>query len=160
MPEVKPVPEGFNTVSTYLIVKNAREALEFYQKAFGAEEMMRMPGPGGSVMHAELMIGDSPLMLADPFPGGPITAPQSLNGTSCCLHLYVEDVDAAFKRAVDAGAKVIMPITDMFWGDRYCLLQDPFDHKWSIATHKEDLSPEECAKRGEEFMAQGDCSED
>ncbi len=143
----KPVPEGFRTVTPHLIIKDASAAIEFYKKAFGAEEILRMPGPGGSVMHAEMRIGDSPIMLNDEFPDYGKRGPKSIGGTPVTIHLYVNDVDAAFDRAVKAGAKVTMPLADMFWGDRYGTLEDPFGHQWSLATHKEDLSGEEIAER-------------
>ena len=143
----KPVPEGFHTVTPHLTMKNAGEAIEFYRKAFGAEEIARMPGPGGSVMHAEIRIGDSPIMLNDEFPEHGARGPKTIGGTPVSIHLYVNDVDALFDRAVKAGAKVTMPIADMFWGDRFGKLEDPFGHQWSIATHKEDVTPEECKER-------------
>ena len=143
----KPVPEGFHTVTPHLTVKNAGEAIEFYKKAFGAEEIARMPGPGGSVMHAEMRIGDSPIMLNDEFPEHGARGPKTIGGTPVSIHLYVNDVDALFDRAVKAGAKVTMPIADMFWGDRFGKLEDPFGHQWSMATHKEDVTAEECAQR-------------
>ncbi|MEE8143413.1 MAG: VOC family protein [Planctomycetota bacterium] len=149
---VKAVPDGFRTVTPHLIVNDGNAAIEFYKRAFNAEELCRMPGPEGKVMHAELKIGDSVVMLADEF-GGASAAPKSLNGTTFTCHLYVEDADAAFQRAVEAGAQVIMPVTDMFWGDRYGKVKDPFGHEWSVATHTEDLTPEEITQRGAKFMA-------
>jgi len=143
----KPIPEGFHTVTPHLTMKNAGEAIEFYRKAFGAEEVARMPGPGGSVMHAEIRIGDSPIMLNDEFPEHGARGPKTIGGTPVSIHLYVNDVDALFDRAVKAGAKVTMPIADMFWGDRFGKLEDPFGHQWSLATHKEDVTPEECMER-------------
>lgn len=150
----KPVPEGYHTVSPYLVIRNAAKAIEFYQQAFAAEERFRMPGPDGKIMHAELQIGDSIVMLSDEFPEMGAPSPQTLNGTSVSIFLYVEDVDAVFKKAVDAGAKVLMPVADMFWGDRFGKLADPFGHQWQIATHTEDLTPEEMGKRAEEFSKQ------
>jgi len=150
----KPVPEGYHTVSPYLVIRNAAKAIEFYQQAFAAEERFRMPGPDGKIMHAELQIGDSIVMLSDEFPEMGAPSPQTLNGTSVSIFLYVEDVDAVFKKAVDAGAKVLMPVADMFWGDRFGKLTDPFGHQWQIATHTEDLTPEEMGKRAEEFSKQ------
>lgn len=149
-----PIPEGFRTVTPHLVVKGAAEAIEFYQKAFGAEEILRMPAPDGtSVLHAELKIGDSMLMLCDEFPGMERwVSPQSLNGTTMAICLYVEDVDKSFQRAVDAGATVSMPVMDAFWGDRYGKVADPFGHEWELATHKKDLTPEEIAKGAEEFF--------
>ena len=144
---VKPVPDGYRTVTPHLIVKGAAQAIEFYKKAFGAEELARMPGPKGSVMHAEIQIGDSRIMLNDEFPDYGKMGPASIGGTPITIHLYVNDVDALFDRAVTAGATARMPVADMFWGDRYGQLEDPFGHHWSIATHKEDVSPEECMRR-------------
>jgi PhnB protein len=151
----KPVPDGYRTVTPYLTVKGAAQAIEFYKKAFGAKEKERMSGPDGtSVMHAELEFGDSIVMLSDEFPGGNCRSPQSLGGTSASVFLYVPDVDVAYKRAVEAGAKPAMPLTDMFWGDRFGKVVDPFGHEWSMATHKEDVPPAEMERRGREFMAQ------
>jgi uncharacterized glyoxalase superfamily protein PhnB len=153
--EAKPVPEGFHTITPHLCVRNAGEAIEFYKKAFGAEEIFRMPGPDGhGVMHAEVKIGNSHLMMCDEMPQMEHwVSPAKLNGTAVCLHLYVEDVDRAFQRAVDAGATPSMPVMDAFWGDRYGKVTDPFGHEWSIATHQQDLTPEEIAKGAEEFFA-------
>jgi uncharacterized glyoxalase superfamily protein PhnB len=151
---VDPIPEGFNTVSIHMTVRNASDAIEFYKKAFGAEEIFRMPGPDGkSVMHSEIKIGNSCIMLNDEFPGHGISAPVTLNGTSFSVHIYVEDADAFFNRAVEAGATVVMPMAEQFWGDRYGVLTDPYGHCWSIATHIEDVTPEECGKRAQEFFA-------
>jgi PhnB protein len=151
----KPIRDGFHTATPYLTVKGAARALEFYKRAFGAHETDRMTNPDGtSVMHAELRIGDSMLMLCDEFPQpGAGRSPESLGGTTSAVFLYVPDVDAAFKRAIDAGAKAVMPPTDMFWGDRFAKLTDPFGHQWAMATHKEDLSREEIQKRGAAAMA-------
>ncbi len=152
---VPPIPEGCHTVTPYLVVRGADKAIEFYKRAFGAEEVMRMPGPDGrSVMHAEIKIGDSLLFLADEFPGMGCRSPQSLGGATASIHLYVTDADAAFKRAVDAGARVAMPLADMFWGDRYGKVADPFGHEWGIATAKEKLTPEEIGRRAQAFLAQ------
>jgi len=152
--KVSPIPEGFHTVSPHLIVRGAGEALEFYKKAFGAEEVFRMPGPDGkSVMHAEVQIGDSRLMICDEYPQMGCLSPKGVGGTSVTLHLYVADVDKVFAQAVSAGATVKMGVQDMFWGDRYGKLTDPFGHEWSVATHVEDVSPEECARRSAEFMS-------
>jgi uncharacterized glyoxalase superfamily protein PhnB len=151
--QVKPVPEGFHTITPHLVIKGAAKAIDFYKKAFGAVEVVRMPMPDGqTLMHAELKIGDSYLFLADEFPGMN-RSPQSLGGSGTTLHLYVEDADAVFNRAVAAGATVQMPLTDMFWGDRYGKLADPFGHEWSVATHKEDVPPEEMSKRAQAAMA-------
>ena len=146
---VKPIPEGFRTVTPHLSLNGCAEAIEFYKKAFGAEEACRMPGPGGKIMHAEIRIGDSVLMLADEFPDMGSRGAQTIGGTPVTVHLYVTDVDATFDRAVKAGAKATMPVADMFWGDRYGRLEDPFGHHWSVGTHKEDLTPEEIGKRAQ-----------
>ena len=151
---VTPIPEGFRTVTPHLVIKGAAAAIEFYKRAFGAEVLARMDGPGGSVGHAELKIGDSTIFLADEFPGGPTKSPQTLGGTTASLHLYVPDVDAAFKQAIAAGGREIMAVTDMFWGDRFGQLQDPFGHNWSIATRKEILTPKETDERAQTFWAQ------
>jgi PhnB protein len=144
---VKAIPEGYYSLTPYVYVKGAAEAIEFYKKAFGATETIRMPGPGGRVMHAEVKIGNSTLMLADENPEQGAISPATLGGTSGSVMLYTDDVDAVFNQAVAAGAKVLMPATDMFWGDRMGSVLDPFGHQWSIATHKEDVSPEEIGKR-------------
>lgn len=145
---VSPIPCGFHSVTPHLVVKGAGAAIDFYKQAFGAEELFRMPGPDGqSVMHAEIKIGDSVVMLADEWPGMETQAPSSLKGTTVVIGLYVRDTDAAFNQAVAAGASPLMPPADMFWGDRYAKVQDPFGHSWSIATHKEDVPPDEMAKR-------------
>jgi len=147
---IKPIPEGHHTLTPHLVVKGASQAIEFYKRAFGAEEIVRMPGPDGkSVMHAELKIGDSRLWLVDEFPAMGSLGPHGIGGTPVTIHVYVEDADAIFNQAVAAGAEVRMPIEDAFWGDRYGLIVDPFGHKWSVATHKEDLTPEELAKRAQ-----------
>jgi len=152
---VKPIPDGYHTVTPYLIVRNADRAIDFYKRAFGARELMRMPGPGGKVMHAELKIGDSIFFLSDESLDMGHRSPESLGGASGSILLYVRDVDAAFKRAMDAGARVMRPLADMFWGDRYGQLADPFGHEWGLATHKEDLTPREIAKRQEAFVKGG-----
>ena len=144
---VKPIPEGYHTLTPSLTIRGATEAIEFYKRAFGAVELMRMPGPGGKLMHAEIRIGDSVLMLSDEFPDMGGKSPQALGGSPVYLFVYVDDVDAVFKRAVDAGAQVRMPLADMFWGDRFGRVVDPFGHEWGLATHKEDLTPKEIAKR-------------
>jgi len=144
---VKAIPDGYHVVTPYLVVESAAEAIEFYSRAFGAQELYRMPGPDGSVMHAEFRIGDSNVMIADENTPMGSKSPKTLGGSPASLLLYVEDVDAAFQQAVDAGATVVMPVADMFWGDRYGKLQDPFGHDWSVATHIEDVSPEQMAER-------------
>ncbi|MHC4944311.1 MAG: VOC family protein [Planctomycetota bacterium] len=152
--KVNPIPEGFHTLTPHIIVKNGTDAIEFYKKAFNAEVIELMPGPDGKgVMHAELKIGDSFVMLAEEYPAGTSRSPQTLNGTSVVLHLYVKDVDASYDQAVKAGADATMPAMDTFWGDRYGRVCDPFGHEWSIATHKEDLTAEEIGKRAKEYFA-------
>jgi PhnB protein len=140
---VKPIPEGIHTLTPHLICDGAADAIEFYKKAFNAVENMRLPGPNGKLMHASLKIGDSTLMLVDEMADCGALGPQALKGSPVFIHLYVEDVDAVVARAVAAGAKLTMPVTDMFWGDRYSQLEDPFGHRWSVATHKRDLTPEQ-----------------
>jgi PhnB protein len=152
---VKAIPDGYHSITPYLICRDAARAVEFYQQALGARiKGGVMKGPDGKVMHAELVIGDSILMLADENPAFGSVSPQTIGGSGCGLHIYLEDVDSAFDRAVKAGAIVEMPVTDMFWGDRYGKLRDPFGHKWSIATHTADLSAEEMKQGMEEAMAQ------
>jgi PhnB protein len=150
---VKPIPEGYHTVTPYLQVDDASAAIEFYKRAFGATERGRMPSPDGKIAHAEIEIGDSVIMLSDPFPHSQTRSPKELGGTTGAVFLYVEDVDAAFQQATDAGATVTMPLEDMFWGDRFGSVTDPFGHHWSLATHKEDLTEEEIAERGQAAMA-------
>lgn len=137
---VKPIPEGMHSITPHLACTNAAEAIEFYKQAFGAEEMMRLPGPDGKLVHACLKIGDSQLMLADVRPECGMKGPRELQGSPVLIHLQVEDVDAVFNQAIAAGATLTMPIMDMFWGDRYGQLEDPFGHRWSVATHVRDLS--------------------
>jgi len=144
---VKPIPEGYHTITPYLIIAGAGQALEFYKQAFAATELMRMPGPDGKIMHAELQIGDSRIMLADEFPEMGHVGPKTLSGTSVSLMLYVEDVDTFFAQAIAAGGKEQRPVQDQFYGDRSGTLEDPFGHVWTIGTHKEDLTPEEIAAR-------------
>jgi PhnB protein len=149
----KPIPEGYHSVSPSLAVDGAAEAIEFYKRAFGATERGRMPAPDGRIAHAELQVGDSVVMLADPFPQSQVKPPTELGGTSVGIFVYVEDVDSVFQQAVDAGATVGMPPEDMFWGDRFGSLTDPYGHNWSFATHIEDVPPEEMERRGREAMA-------
>src|SRR5437867_4774939 len=154
MTQVKSIPSGFHTLTPYLVVRGAARAIEFYKKAFGAEELARMPGPDGKTIgHAELKVGDSVFFLSDECPGMGCQSPETLKGTTQALHIYVQDVDAAFDQAVAAGATVKMPVADMFWGDRFGKLADPFGHEWSLGTHKEDLSPEEIDRRAKAFFA-------
>jgi PhnB protein len=145
--KVKPIPDGYNTITPYLSIKGAAEAIEFYRKAFGATEVMRMAQPDGRVGHAELKIGDSKFMLADEFPDMDFRGPHSLGGTPVHLHMYVEDVDAVVDRALAAGAKLARPVQDQFYGDRSGSVTDPYGHVWHVATHKEDLSMEEMRRR-------------
>jgi PhnB protein len=151
---VKPIPDGYHTATPYLIVRDAARALDFYRAAFGATEVMRMESPGGKVGHAEFRIGDSALMLADEFPEMGVVSPQTLGGSPVSILLYVEDVDARFPQAVAAGAKVLRPLKDQFYGDRSGTVADPFGHVWTLATHKEDLTPEEMNRRHEAFLKQ------
>ena len=144
--KVKPIPEGYYTLTPYLIVRNAAQAIEFYKQALGAEEVFRMPMPDGRVGHAEIKIGNSMFMLADEMPEEGFSSPQTLNGTAVSFMVYVEDVDAAFQRAIDAGAKELRPVKDQFYGDRTGTLADPFGHVWSIGTHIADVSFEEMQK--------------
>jgi PhnB protein len=150
----KPIPEGYNTVTPYLAVDDATAAIEYYTKVFGAKETVRMDGPEGMIAHAELDIGDSKIMLSDPFPQASTKPPKELGGTSASIFMYVEDVDAIVKKAVDAGATITMEVQDQFWGDRYGSIKDPFGHAWSIATHVEDVPPEEMEERAKAAMAQ------
>jgi len=149
----KPIPEGYHTVTPYLAIDGAADAIEYYKKAFGAQETVRMDGPDGSIAHAEIRIGDSLVMLSDPFPQSQVKSPKSIGGTSASVFLYVEDVDAVVKHAADAGAKIEMEPQDQFWGDRFGTITDPFGHVWSVATHVEDVPPEEIAERAKTAMA-------
>jgi PhnB protein len=151
---VQPVPEGYNTVTPYLSVDDASAAIDFYQRALGAKESVRMSGPGGAIMHAELELGDSRVMLSDPFPQFTPRPPKELGGTSVSIFLYVEDVDALYQQATDAGASSVAEPEDMFWGDRFASILDPFGHSWTIATHVEDVEPAEMQRRIEEWSAQ------
>lgn len=141
--QVKPIPEGMHAVTPHLICAGAADAMEFYKKAFNAVEKGRLPGPQGKLLHGAISIGGSTVMLADEFPDRGALGPKSLKGSPVTIHLYVEDVDAFVGRATAAGAKITMPLQDMFWGDRYCTLEDPFGHHWSVATHVRDVSPDE-----------------
>ena len=152
--KVQAVPAGFQTVTPYLTIKGAARAIDFYKRAFGAKERGRMSGPDGSaIMHAEILIGNSIVFIADEFPEMGVRSPQSLGGASGSLHLYVQNVDQAFARAVAAGAEVRMPVADMFWGDRWAKVADPFGHEWGLASHKEDLSAKQIAERAQGFFA-------
>lgn len=151
----KPIPDGFNSVSAYLVVPNSEEALSFYERAFGAKTVSRMRGPDGkSTVHAEMRIGNSTVMLSDENPQWGTKSARTLGGSPVSLHIYVEDADALFNRAVKAGCQVAYPMGDPFWGDRYGKVTDPFGLVWGIATHKEDLSEKEMEKRGAEWFAQ------
>ena len=141
MSQVKPIPTGMRTVTPHLVCAGAAEAIEFYKKAFKAEEQGRMPAPDGKLMHAHIKIGDSSVMLVDEFLEWGSFGPKSLKGSPVTIHLYVENADATFERAIAAGGKVKMPMADMFWGDRYGIVVDPFGHQWSIATHIKDMTP-------------------
>jgi PhnB protein len=147
MSDVKPLPDGYHNVTPYLFVRTAALAIDFYKTVFGAVETVRMPGPDGRIMHAELKIGDSIIMLADENPQNGVMSPQTVGGYSVGLHVYVEEVDAVYKKAVDNGAKALRPVKDQFYGDRSGSLLDPFGHMWSVATHVEDVSPDEMRKR-------------
>jgi PhnB protein len=148
----KPVPKGYRTVTPYLIVKGAADAIEFYKRAFGATEMLRMADSQGRVGHAEIKIGDSVIMLADEQPSMGYRGPRTLGGSSVSILLYLEDVDRVFERAVKAGGRALRPVTDQFYGDRSGTLEDPFGHVWTVATHIEDVSPEEMKRRAESAM--------
>jgi len=149
-PPAKPIPDGVHSLTPYLSIEGANEAIKFYQKAFNATLICNMPTPDGRVMHGAMMIGDSMLMFSDAFPEWGMPGAKHYKGSPVTIHLYVEDADATFARAVNAGAKVIMPLDDAFWGDRYGKLEDPFGHQWSIATHIRDVSPEEMQKAAAE----------
>ncbi len=153
-PSKTPIPKGFRTVTPTITVRNAHEAVEFYKKALGAEEISRHLSPDGKITHAELKIGDSIIFVADESPAMGNKSPQTLGGTSGSLYLYVEDADKAFQRAVNAGGKATMPVSDMFWGDRFGHLVDPYGQEWGIATHKEDFTEQEMSLRAKEFYAQ------
>jgi uncharacterized glyoxalase superfamily protein PhnB len=144
--KVKPIPDGMRSVTPHLVCAGAAEAIEFYKKAFGAKEEARLPGPGGKLMHAMIRIGDSAVMLVDENPEWGMLGPKALKGTPVTIHLYVEDADAFVERAVKAGAKVKLPLADMFWGDRYGSVEDPFGHCWSVGTHVRDVGMEEMQK--------------
>lgn len=152
---VKPIPEGYHTVTPYMIVKGAARALEFYKKAFNATELFRMEGPGGSIAHAEFQIGNSRIMLGEESPEWGARSPETIGGSPIGLSLYVENVDALFKQAIAAGGKEERPVKDQFYGDRSGTLRDPFGHQWTIGTHTEDVSPEEMMRRMNEEMKKG-----
>lgn len=151
---VNPIPEGYHTLTPYLAVEDAARAIDFYQEAFGATELLRMPAPDGKIAHAELQLGDSKLMLSDPFEQSQVQPPSTRGGPTASVFMYVEDVDSTFAQAKSAGATVVSELEDMFWGDRFGTVADPFGHVWSLATHKEDLSEEEMAERSKAAMAE------
>ena len=151
---VEPIPEGYHSVTPYLIVKGGANAIEFYKKAFGATEIMRFEGPGGALGHAEIRIGNAPVMLADEYPDMGFRSPQTLGGAGVSLMVYVEQVDAVFQRAIAAGAKELRAVQNQFYGDRSGTLQDPFGHVWTISTHVEDIPPEEMHRRSQEMVKQ------
>jgi PhnB protein len=150
---VKPIPDGYTSITPYLIVDEGARAIDFYMQAFGATELVRMPGPDGRVGHAELQIGDSKIMLADIMPHGPMKSPKTFGGTPVSIMLYVTDVDAVFRRAIAAGATEVRPVKNEFYGDRMGTLVDPFGHVWNIGTHVEDVSAEEMARRAAQLAA-------
>jgi PhnB protein len=150
---VKPIPDGFHTLTPNLVFRNASGAIDFYTKVFGAKELMRMPGPGGQVMHAELQIGDSRIFINDTINKDGLEPPAAGQTNLAYLHVYLPDVDTVFNRAVTAGARVDMPLQDMFWGDRYAKITDPYGQQWGLATHIEDVAPAEMEKRQKEFFA-------
>ena len=152
--KVKPVPDGYHRVTPHLTVRGAAKAIDFYKKAFGAVENQRAPGPDGKILHATLQIGDSRIFLNDEFPDMGALSPQAFKGTAVTLHLFVPDADQQFQQALAAGAEVVMPLADQFWGDRYGVVKDPFGHHWSIGMHKEDLSPEQVQERMAKAMAE------
>jgi PhnB protein len=151
--KTKPIPKGYHAVTPYLSVQGAADAIAFYKKAFGAKEVMRMPGPGGTIGHAEIQVGDSRIMLADEFPEMNFRSPRAIGGTSVTIHLYVQDADKVAKKAVASGAKVLRPVADQFYGDRSGSLEDPFGHVWHIATHMEDIPIKELKKRAAAMAA-------
>ncbi len=152
MAKVKPIPEGYPVVTPYLCIDGAAAAIAFYGEVFGATERMRMPAPEGKIGHAELQLGDSVIMLSDEFPEMGVTSPKNLGGSPVTMSVYVEDVDTVFDRAVEAGAKALRPVEDQFYGDRSGQFEDPFGHRWNVATHIEDVSEEDMAKRASEAM--------
>ena len=152
MAQTKPIPDGYTTVTPSLVHTDSVKAIEFYKKAFGAQELMRMPGPDGKIMHAEIKIGNAHVMMNDEIMGS--KSAQTLGGSPVTFYLYVDDADAAFRKAIAAGCKEIMPVADMFWGDRMGAFSDPFGYKWNVATHVKDMTPEEMKRGQEEWMKQ------
>jgi PhnB protein len=156
--KTKRIPEGYHTITPHLVIRNAAQAIDFYKRAFGAEEIYRSPGPDGKkLMHAALQIGNSRVFVCDEFPEQGGKSPLALGGTPIVLHLYVEDVDKVYQQAVQAGAQAIMPVKDQFWGDRYGMLKDPYGHQWSVASHVEDVPPAEIQKRAAAAFKSGCC---
>ncbi len=155
MAKIKPIPDGYPQVSPYLCIDGASDAIEFYRTVLGAKERMRMPGPDGKLGHAELQVGDSVIMLADEFPGSDSRSPTAIGGTPVSISVYVEDVDGVVKTAVQAGAKVLRPVADQFYGDRTASFEDPWGHHWHVATHVEDVPPDEMAKRAAQMASGG-----
>lgn len=151
---VRPIPEGYHAVTSYLFIRGAAAAIDFYRRAFGAVELFRLQSPDGTIGHAEIKIGDSPVMLAEEMPGMNVRGPQSLGGTSVGLMIYLENVDEVFQRAVECGATVVRPLQNQFYGDRSGTVLDPFGHQWTVATHVEDVPPAEMERRAAEFMSQ------
>ena len=154
---VNPVPKDYHTLTAGLTVQDAAKAIDFYSRAFGAKEKYRMPGPDGRVMHAELMIGDSVFMIGEENPKHGVRGPKTIGGTPVSLNLYIPDADATFKKAVDAGAKPLQPVENMFWGDRYGKIEDPYGHVWGLCTRVEDLTREEIDRRSKEWMSKQKC---
>ena len=152
MADVKPIPEGYPQVTPYLCVDGASDAIQFYTTVFGATERVRLPGPDGTIGHAELQLGDSIIMLADESPDIGFRSPKAIGGSPVTISVYVEDVDGVFDRAVQAGAKALRPVEDQFYGDRSGQFEDPFGHRWSVATHVEDVPPDEMARRAAQAM--------
>ncbi|HTX14500.1 MAG TPA: VOC family protein [Candidatus Baltobacteraceae bacterium] len=150
--QVNPIPQGFHSVNPFLAVNDVAQAIDFYRRAFGAKERMRLNGPNGKATHAEIEFGDSIVMLGEDAPNSGLRSPQSLGSSTVSIVLYVNDVDSTFKQATQAGARTQLPVADMFWGDRYGRVTDPFGHSWSLATHIEDVAPEEMSKRAQEAM--------
>jgi PhnB protein len=151
---VKAIPEGYHSVTPYIVVDDAARAIEFYRKAFGASELMRMPAPDGRIGHAEIRIGDSRIMLADEFPDMGARSPRAIGGSPVHLYLYVEDVDAMTGKALASGARALRPVKDQFYGDRSGTIEDPFGHIWHVSTHKEDMPPDELKRRADKAMQQ------
>jgi uncharacterized glyoxalase superfamily protein PhnB len=149
---VKSIPDGFHTITPSIVLNNSKEAIEFYKKVFDAKEIYQMPTPDGKTMHAMIQIGDSFVMMSDEFPQMGTRSPTTVGGTSTTIHLYVEDADKVYNKAIEVGATPTTPMMDMFWGDRFGSVLDPFGHSWAIATHKIDVLPEEMHKAAEEFM--------